>query len=169
MPPDINEESKSEFRHGLGRLKEKLMEVLRQLIQSEYPCEVVAIDFEVFPGTWSADFPARAFFLDSANCEHFVYVDGKAEYPSPVDPALLSGKGILTSEFEEKLFERSPDLDTFALGEQQFVPWFIDCWQRAGGGKFQRNATAAVHGDGREFNLITRKWQDRYAGFGHVQ
>ena len=169
MPHDINEEFKSEFRSGLECLEEELTEVLRQLIQSEYPSEVVAIDFEVFPGTWSADFPARAFFLDSANCEHFVYVDGKAQYPSSVGPALLAGKGILTSEFEEKLFERSPDLDTFALGEQQFVAWFIDCWERVGGKKFQRNATVAVHGDGREFNLITRKWQDRYAGFGNVQ
>jgi hypothetical protein len=168
MSHDNNEEFQSEFRIGLGRLEDELVGVLRQLIRSEYPAAVVAIDFEIFPNGWSADVPVRAFFMDSANCEHFIYVDGKADYPSPVDPALLAGNEILTSEFEEILLERFPDLDTFALGVQQFVPWFSDCWQRAGGRDFRRNATVAAHDDDREFNLITQKWQGRYAGFGDV-
>jgi hypothetical protein len=42
---------------------------------------VVALDFEVFSARWSEGFPARAFFMNESNSEHFIYVDGKAEYP----------------------------------------------------------------------------------------
>jgi hypothetical protein len=83
----------------------------------------------------------------------------------PLDPALLDVPYILTPEYEESVFERDPELDTFTLGAQEFIPWFAACWNKAGGTGFRRQATIAEHDNDREFNLVTAEWQDRYSGF----
>jgi hypothetical protein len=71
-----------------------LVAVLRQLVEHEYPKEVVSIDFEVFTYGFTEGFPVRAFFMDSTNSEYFVAIDGSYRYPSPVDPDLLHIKRV---------------------------------------------------------------------------
>jgi len=34
----------------------------------------VGLDFEVFSAQWSEGFPARAFFMNESDSEHFIYV-----------------------------------------------------------------------------------------------
>jgi hypothetical protein len=119
---DLAEEFRLTLREGLRSLEDSLIAVLRQLVEYDYPPEVVAVDFEVFSHTWSQGFPARAFFMNESNSEHFVYVDGKAEYPSPVDPALLDVPQIITPEYDESVFERDPEFDTFTLDAQESFP-----------------------------------------------
>ena len=85
------------------------------------PPEVVAISFEVFPDSWSEGFPARAFFLNEANTEYFIFVQGEARYPSAVDPGLLTVPYVITPEIEESFRRRSPELDTFTLGAEEFI------------------------------------------------
>ena len=98
MAQELAYEFRSTLRNGLRPLEDPLIAVLRQLVEHDYPPEVVAIDFEVFSDRWSEGFPAHAFFMNESNSEHFIYVDGKAEYPSPVDPALLDVPYIITPE-----------------------------------------------------------------------
>jgi len=81
MAQDLAEEFRSTLREGLRPLKDFLIAVLRQLVEYDCPPEVVALDFEVFSARWSEGFPTRAFFMNESNSEHFIYVDGKAEYP----------------------------------------------------------------------------------------
>ena len=165
MAQELADEFRSMLHNGLRPLEDPLIAVLRQLVEHDYPPEVVAIDFEVFSDRWSEGFPARAFFMNESNSEHFIYVDGKAEYPSPVDPALLDVPYVIPPEYEGSVFERDPDLDTFTLGAQEFIPWFAACWKKAGGANFRRRATIAEHDHDREFNLVTDQWQDRYSAF----
>lgn len=165
MTEDVAEEFKSAIREGLRVHEDSLIAVLRLVVTHNYPSEVVAVDFEVFPDTWSQGFPARAFFLDKSNSEYFIYVGAEARYPSAIDPALLKVPYIITRECEESFFRRNPDLDTFTLGTEEFIPWFAACWKQAGGLKFTLRATIADHDSDREFNLLTNKWQDRYATF----
>ncbi|PWF45384.1 hypothetical protein C7C56_017975 [Massilia glaciei] len=153
MAHAVEDEFKLAFRNGLAGLEQPLIGVLRQLATHNYPSEVVAIDFEVFSDSWSDGFPVRAFFMDATNCEHFVYVDGSAEYPSPVDPGLLT-EAIISDDVEWSLLERAPEMDAGALGEAELFPWFIACWQKAAGGGFLKRATLALHDDAREFDLI---------------
>src|SRR5262249_13658805 len=142
-----------------------LVAVLRQLVQHDYPPEVISVDFEVFSDTWSEGFPARAFFMDRSNCEYFIFVNGKAEYPSPVDPGLLDVPHIITPEYADSVFDRDPNLDTFTLGTEEFIPWFAACWRKAGGAAFKLRATIAEHDHTQEFNLVSGQWQDRHAAF----
>src|SRR5688500_9841923 len=90
-------------RESLSRIENALVPVLGQLATYVYPDEVKVIDFEVFSDAFSSQFPATAFFLDEANCEHFVEVDGKATYPSPVDPELFQIDGIYSQDIEDEL------------------------------------------------------------------
>jgi hypothetical protein len=153
-----SEEFRTLLRTGLQRLEEPLIAVLRQLLVYKYPPEIVAISFEVFSDSWSQGFPARAFFLDETNSEFFVYVNGDAKYPSPVDPELLDVPFVITPEDEDRIIECNPDLDTYSVGAEEFISWFIDCWNKAGGASFQLHASIAEHDSGRQFNLVSGKW-----------
>ena len=164
MSEDVAKKFKFAIRTGLRAHQDSLIAVLQQLVKQPYPPEVVAISFEVFPDSWSQGFPVRAFFLDESNNEHFVFVEGEANYPSAVDPGLLTVPYIITPEAEESFHRRSPELDRFTLGAEEFILWFADCWIQAGGLEFALSATIADHGD-QEFNLLTSKWQERYAAF----
>jgi|SRR5688500_7564709 hypothetical protein len=165
MSDDVGDEFKAAIHEGLRVYEDSLIAVLRLVVTHTYPSEVVAVDFEVFPDSWSQGFPARAFFLDESNSEHFIYVDGEARYPSAVDPGLLNVPYIITRECEESFCRRNPDLDTFTLGTEEFISWFAGCWRQAGGVTFALRATIADHDSDREFNLLTNEWQDRYAAF----
>jgi hypothetical protein len=165
MTDDVAEEFKAAIREGLRVYEDSLIAMLRLVVTHNYPSDIVAVDFEVFPDSWSHGFPARAFFLDESNSEHFIYVDGEARYPSAVDPGLLNVPYIITREREESFCRRNPGLDTFTLGTEEFIPWFAGCWRQAGGLTFALRATIADHDSDREFNLLTNEWQDRYAAF----
>lgn len=75
MAQGLAEEFRSTLREGLRPLKDFLVAVLRQLVEYDCPPEVVALDREVFSARWSEGFPARAFFMNESNSEHFIYVD----------------------------------------------------------------------------------------------
>ena len=165
MMDSCAEEFRSKLREGLRPLQDPLTTALQQLVEYEYPLEVVAIAFEVFPDTWSQGFPARAFFLDESNNEHFIFINGEVQYPSPIDPGMLDVAGIVTAEYENNLRVRDPNLDTFSIGAEEFIAWFAVCWQKAVGTEFQLRATIADHDSDRELDLRTGRWQDRYTGF----
>ena len=165
MVANLTEEFKTKLLEGLYPLQTSLIAALKQIIEHRYPPEVVAVAFEVFPDTWSRRFPARAFFLDGSNNEHFIYVNGEATYPSPIDPGILDAPHIITSEYENSILARDPTLDTVSIGADEFIAWFALCWGKAGGTRFRLHATIADHDSDRELNLSNGQWQDRYAAF----
>jgi hypothetical protein len=165
MSEDVAEDFKCAIHEGLRAHACTLIAVLRQIVTHEYPWEVVTVNFEVFPDSWSSGFPARAFFLDESNTEYFVFVEGKARYPSAVDPGLLKIPYIISHETEESFRLRNPYLDTFTVGAEEFILWFAECWRQAGGLAFPLRATIADHDGEREFILVTNEWQDRYSAF----
>ncbi len=152
-----------EFRQGVRRhlevLSPGLITVLAQLIGYDYPQEVVSIEFEVFPDQFASGFPVRAFFMDANNCEYFVYEDGKAVYPSPVDPGLIDIVGVYPEEFEDGFVGRDENLNTFKLASRELIEWFSRCWEAAGGERFARRAAIMCHDDVRAFNLKSRSWE----------
>lgn len=151
-------------RSHLDDLSEQLVPVLKELVEYSYPKEVSALDFEIFPDSFSSQFPVRVFFMDSENCEHFEYLDGIAQYPSPVDPGLLNIDKVYPDELEEA-FEEDEDMDLWALAVAETAMWFFDCWKKAGGKRFTLGATIAEHDSSEELNLKSGKWQERYASF----
>ncbi len=51
----------------LAKLTDKLQPILKQLIEHDYPQEVVTLAFEVFVDRFSSQFPVRVFFIDKDN------------------------------------------------------------------------------------------------------
>lgn len=140
----------------LERLTEQLVPVLRRLIEFPYPAEVECLDFEVFCDGFTDGFPVRAFFMDAANCEFFVYRTGDAEYPCDVDPGLLQLERVYPAQFLEPF--RVPGLDCFTLAGEALIPWFARCWVAAGGKQFSRNARIGLHDRVRRFDLVQQSW-----------
>jgi len=159
------EEFRAEVKRHLSGFENRLVGALKSLITHQYPPEVFSLSFEVFSDSFTSQFPARAFFMDRENCEHFIYVDGKAEYPSPIDPQLLEVDGIFPEELEEQFDEANPDGDAWSLSASEFIAWFHTCWLKAGGEKFALSATIGEHDSDNEFNLKTGMWQEPYADF----
>lgn len=153
---------KAGVRHYLDALDLVVTPILAKLIAYRYPLEVVGIDFEIFVDGFTQEFPMRAFFLDSDNSEFFLYVDGKAEYPSPVDPQLICISGVYPQEFEDEFTESDDEFDAWRHATEVFISWFSERWQSAGGAEFELRATIAPHDSANEFNLKTAKWQRRY-------
>ncbi len=142
-------------------LRSSLVPVLRQLVEHQYPDEVVSLDFEVFTDGFTQGFPVRAFFIDSENNEYFLSFDGSPEYPSPVDPQLLHIDRVYGDDLEPRFLEEDEDLDTFTLAGEALVPWFAECWRHAGGRAFGRAATVRLHDDPRVFDLARGAWSLR--------
>jgi hypothetical protein len=169
LDTSVMDSADQEFRRQvglcLGALNSDIEPLLRRLIQHDYPLEVAAIDFEVFSDGFTSEFPIRCYFLDSNNCEFFVYEDGKATYPSPVDPGLLLLDGVYPSELESELEARSPDSDPWSIAADVFFGWFLSRWRAAGGAAFKRFATLAHHDSGSEVNLMTGARQPRGNSF----
>ncbi|HLD65532.1 MAG TPA: hypothetical protein VJA19_05785 [Pseudomonas sp.] len=153
---------RDEIRARLSQIEEKLVDVMRKLIAYQYPPEVHAIDFEIFTDSFTSQFPARAFFLDKSNTEYFIYVNGKAAYPSPVDPDLLEIEHIYSEELEEAFTTANPDADPWYIASSEFLPWFVTCWAKAGGAKFSLHASIAPHDSSWEVDLATGKERTRY-------
>ena len=137
-----------------------LVGVLKQLVAHDYPADVVSLDFEVFPESFTSGFPVRAFFMDEDNSEFFVYEGGEAQYPSPVDPDLLDLPCVYGDDAAEELLAVDPDADDLTLAGEALVPWFNRCWLDAGGAVFTRSATISLHDDPRFFDLVEQGWQE---------
>lgn len=155
-------DTSTEFREAvtlhLERLSPALTSVLRQLISHPYPPEVDHVDFEIFRDGFTDGFPVRAFFVDEENCEHFVYVDGEAQYPTNVDPGLLDIDEVYPPSFEEAAALRDPALDYMTEAGKALVPWFATCWRAAGGLAFPRPAYIGLHDDSARYDLTIGKW-----------
>ena len=156
-------------RSSLVELDALLIPVLGALVSHQYPREIAALDFEIFSDGFTSGFPVRAFFLDSRNSEFFVYFDGQATYPSPVDPALISIDCVYPVELEEQLEAESPGSDPWHIATKELLEWFVSCWQKAGGQRFPLAATIAHHDSSSELNLITGKTQARGLAFATQQ
>lgn len=156
---------RAEVKRHLTDIDSRLVGALGALIAHQYPPEVFSLSFEVFSDSFTSQFPARAFFMDRDNCEHFVYVNGKAEYPSPIDPEILELDGIYPEELEEQFEEANPDHDAWSLATSEFIAWFYECWRKAGGERFPLSATIGEHDSDKEFNLKTGVWQESHASF----
>ncbi len=136
----------------LDKLTDKLQPILKQLIEHDYPQEVVTLAFEVFVDGFTSQFPVRVFFMD---------IDGKAAYPSPVNAHLLDIDHVYPDEFEEEYIEKDEDLDPWQIATNALIEWFSKCWIAAGGHSFKLNANIAPHDSHYEFNLVDSQWQER--------
>ncbi|HEY6093645.1 MAG TPA: hypothetical protein VIU93_01710 [Gallionellaceae bacterium] len=154
----IESEFRREVRSHLNKLDSELVPVLRKLIAHEYPEDVFVVAFEVFYDGFSSGFPARAFFLDEDNSEFFVFVDGEAQYPSAVDPGLLSIEQVYPKELENRFSDLDENLDTYTAASLEFIDWFSDRWDEAGGRNFSRLALTMIHDDTRAFDLKSKSW-----------
>jgi hypothetical protein len=155
----IKEQFQEEVREYLDRLTDRIVPVLKQLVEYSYVPAVKSLDFEVFCDSFAYAFPVRAFFMDEDNSEYFIYVDGKAQYPCPVDPGLLEIEGVYPAELEEMYFQQDEDLDIFTIAGETLIDWFAECWKEAGGLSFPLQAHIALHDDVRAFDLVNQKWQ----------
>lgn len=158
----IEEEFKVKIAAHLNRLTDDIMPVLRELIEYDYPKEVDALAFEIFVDGFSSEFPVRAFFMDADDSEYFIMVDGKAEYPSPVDPRLLKIDYVYPYDFEEEYTEKDDSLDPWHVATNELIEWFSKCWLAAGGKHFKLNANIAPHDGNHEFDLKESKWVTRW-------
>ncbi|MBU2714424.1 hypothetical protein [Zooshikella harenae] len=158
----IEEEFKGKVAEHLDRLSADLTPVLKKLIEYGYPKEVDMLAFEIFIDGFSSGFPVRAFFMDEDNSEHFVYIDGKAEYPSPVDPDLLKIDHVYPYELEEEYTNRDESLDPWHIATNELIEWFSKCWLAAGGKSFKLKANIAPHDSNHEFDLKESKWVERW-------
>ena len=102
------------------------------------------------------------FFMDESNSEHFVYVDGQAQYPSPVDPDLLEIDYVYPYELEEEYTSKDDELDSYSIATEELIKWFSRCWNEVGGESFKLKANVAPHDDNNAYNLVEGKWQERY-------
>jgi hypothetical protein len=101
MSQTLEKEFRGRVRQHLAKLEARLVAALSSLIGHSYPMEVFALSFEVFSNSFTEGFPARAFFMDRTNCEYFLYVNGEATYPSPIDPELLDIDSTYPEELED--------------------------------------------------------------------
>jgi hypothetical protein len=153
-------------RERLATLEPVLLPILGALISHKYPSDVVALDFEVFSDGFTSSFPVRAFFMDDSNTEFFVYADGVATYPSPVEPGLLDIEYVYPDTIEEELVGESPDSEPWELATSELLEWFLQCWMKAGGSAFGLAATISRHDSAKELNLKTGRQQARGSTFG---
>jgi hypothetical protein len=142
----------------LETLTKSLIPVLQKLIRCPYPPEVHHLDFEVFWDSFTEGFPIRVFFMDERNCEYFVYKNGKPEYPTDVDPALLKIDYVYPMSLEDEVRERHPEMDCMTEAGKVIVPWFAKCWWAAGGQTFSLPAYIGFHDEQARLDLATQKW-----------
>jgi hypothetical protein len=155
--------TEAEFQHRVAMALElhtgALVPVLRQLVNHEYPPEVVAVVFEVFPDGFTSGFPVRAYFMDESNSEFFLFERGEARYPCPVDPGLLDIARVYDDSVEEEFLSANEDADSYTLAGKALIPWFAACWVAAGGSDFGRRATISLHDDTEVYDLVHGRWR----------
>jgi hypothetical protein len=158
---NIEEEFRENVAEHINRLTDDLVPVLKKLIEHDYPKEVETLAFEIFVDGFSSEFPVRVFFMDKDNSEYFIMNEGKAEYPSPVDPDLLDLDYVYPYELEEEYTSRDESLDPWNVATNELIEWFSKCWLSAGGKSFKLKASIAPHDSNHEFNLKEGKWEER--------
>jgi hypothetical protein len=160
--------TEGEFQQSIERALElhtqALVSVLRELVRYNYPSEVVSVDFEVFPDSFTSGFPVRAFFIDETNSEYFVVVGDEARYPSPVDPGLLNIPRVYDLSLEKALAVECPHADAFTLAGGVIISWFARCWAEAGGLRFSRQSSICLHDDLRVYDLVAGRWRTQGIG-----
>lgn len=157
----IEQEFREKVQEHLDKLILDIKPVLKELIEYNYPKEVVSLEFEIFSDGFTQRFPVRAFFMDSNDSEHFVYVNGEAQYPSPVDPELLDIEYVYPYELEEKYINQDEDFDPWSIAIDELIQWFSECWKEMGGESFKLKANIAPHDNDQAYNLIESKWEER--------
>ena len=158
---NIEQEFSAKVQEYLQELTASIKPILKELIEYDYPKEVVSLEFEVSTDEFTQGFPVRAFFIDANNSEHFVYVDGKAQYPSPVavDPELLEIDYVYPYEFEEKYSDHDEILSVHDVATDEIIKWFSSCWREVGGKFFRLKASIAPHDNDEVCNLVEGKWE----------
>lgn len=156
---NIEQEFSAKVQEYLNRLTSSIKPVLKELIAYDYPKEVVSLEFEVFADEFTKGFPVRAFFIDANNSEHFVHVNGEAQYPSPVAPELLEIEHVYPSKLEEKYINEDEDFDLWSIASDELIQWFSHCWKEVGGESFQLKANIAPHDNDEVYNLVSSKWE----------
>jgi hypothetical protein len=94
-----------------------------------------------FLDDFTRDFPIRAFYMDNDNREVVTYVNGKAEYPSPVDPGLLDIPYVYPVELENSLVSECKEANSWGVAAEVMIEWFSKSWLSLGGDKFSLKAT----------------------------
>ena len=163
MTPELS--FRNAVRANLSTLDDRIENILASLIGHGYPAEVHALSFEVFSESFTSGFPVRAFFLDRTNTEHFVCVNGKATYPSPVDPGLIEIDHVYPQELEDEFDATAPEPNAWEIATDELVAWFAERWRRAGGARFPLACTIGCHDAPDELNLVSGARQPRYASF----
>jgi hypothetical protein len=158
---NIEQEFREKVQEHLDKLILDIKPVLKELIEYNYPKEVVSLKFEIFANGFTQGFPVRAFFMDSNDSEHFVYVNGEAQYPSPVDPELLDIEYVYPYELEEKYINQDEDFNPWSIAIDELIQWFSECWKEMGGESFKLKANIAPHDNDQAYNLIESKWEER--------
>ena len=158
---DIEQEFSAKVQEYLNRLTSSIKPVLKELIEYNYPKEVVSLEFEIFADGFTRGFPVKAFFMDSDDSEHFVYVNGEAQYPSPVDPELLEIEYVYPYKLEGKYVNQDEKFDLWSIAIDELIQWFSQCWKEVGGGLFKLKANIAPHDNDEVYNLVESKWQER--------
>lgn len=151
---NIDQEFSAKVQEHLHGLTSSIKPVLKELIKYNYPKEVVSLEFEIFADGFTRGFPVRAFFMDAGNSEHFVYVNGEAQYPSPVDPELLEIEHVYPYELEEKYINEDEDFDLWSIASDELIQWFSQCWKEVGGESFQLKVNIAPHDNDEVYNLV---------------
>jgi len=153
---------RDEVRRAFEPLTSALTAALERVVVQRYPQEVATVEFEVFadPSSFTCGFPVRAFFMDADNNEHFVTVNGRAEYPVDFDPDLLDIPRAVTRETWASWGRSYPDLDWYSVAAEGVVLWFAACWRAARGERCQRPAFISLHDDVWQFDLKRGRWCD---------
>ena len=157
----IEEEFKEKVAEHINRLTDDLMPVLKKLIKYDYPKEVDTLAFEIFVDGFTSEFPVRAFFMDEDNSEYFIMVNGKAEYPSPVDPDLIKIDYVYPYKLEKEYTNKDETLDPWHIATNELIEWFSKCWLASGGKNFKLKTNIAPHDSNHEFDLKENKWVER--------
>ena len=158
---NIEQEFSEKVQEHLHGLTASIKPVLKELIEYDYPKEVISLEFEIFADGFTQGFPVRAFFMDSDDSEHFVYINDEAQYPSPVDPELLEIEHVYPYELEEKYTNQDEDFDPWSIAIDELIQWFSECWREMGGESFQLKANIMPHDNDEVYNLVDSKWEER--------
>ena len=158
---NIEQEFSAKVQEHLQALTASINPVLKELIEYNYPKEVVSLEFEIFADGFTQGFPVRAFFMNANDSEHFVYVNGEAQYPSPVEPELLEIEHVYPYELEEKYINQDEDFDPWSIAIDKLIQWFSECWREMGGELFQLKANIAPHDNNQAYNLVESEWEER--------
>ena len=158
---NIEQEFSEKVQEHLQALTASMKPVLKELIGYDYPKEVVSLEFEIFADGFTQGFPVRAFFMDSNDSEHFVYINGEAQYPSPVEPELLKIEYVYPYELEEKYINQDEGFDPWSIAIDELIQWFSECWKEVGGESFQLKSDISPNYNDKAYNLIESKWEER--------